>query len=431
MEGSLWGEGCGFRVTGSCPDELQLKFKLGKRSSNTRDLPRAKMLLLPVLALLVTTSSALTNATRKSLPAHYGEEGAVALDGSFYIYYVHPGAERTKFVIFQKGGGWCFSDAECAERAGTGLGSNSSAFHPAEITFESFVDTTHFDILFENETASPLTWNWTKLYLPYLDGGSQVGNLASPLSVPNTLGTANTTVFYRGALIHRATVETFLASEGLSSATDVVLSGGSAGALSTFLHADSWRDALPAGAKMVALPDSGFFLNFNASSEGGHATGAEDYGAGMRWVYNRMNGTGGVPRRCAAANAADPALCIFAEVVSQTMVTPVLAQQSTYDAFQVSAILQQPASNVSAINAYGALVAARVTADFINANPNHGVFLDSCFHHVGEWNEITIDGQTVSRALAEFYAGFARPGAKRVWSQGKPYPCDACCKNGQ
>ena len=158
-------------------------------------------------------------------------------------------------------------------------------------------------LLFSNASVSPLTASWTKIFLPYLDGGSQVGDLAAPVAV------GGQTIYYRGARIHRATVETLLAAEGLSAATDVVLSGGSAGALSTYLHADSWRSAIQAAspsARVVAVPDSGFFLNYNASKA------RTPFGAGMRWVYNRMNGTGGVPAACAAANAADPALCIFA-----------------------------------------------------------------------------------------------------------------------
>jgi hypothetical protein len=348
--------------------------------------------------------------------------GAVALDGSPFIYYVSPGAEKTKFVVFQKGGGWCGSDVECAARALTELGSSNATFFPSTITFETFSQTSHFMLLFSNKSVSPLTWNFTKIFLPYLDGGSQIGDLTAPVTV------GKQTIYYRGKRIHRATMETLLAVEGLASATDVVLSGGSAGGLSTYLHADTWKAALPS-AKVVAVPDSGFFLNYNATST--KPPHRQTYGAMMRWVFNRMNGTGGVPDACVAANPSDPALCIFAEVVSKTLKTPTLAQQSTYDSFQVDAILQQPASNASAINAFGALLAARVQAALIGSSPDHGVFLDSCFHHVGEWNDITIDDQTISEALVEFYASVGTPGAKRVWTQGKAYPCVKCCSNGQ
>ena len=381
---------------------------------------------LIALYCLLPLTSALTIATKTYLPPSHTAAGALALDGSPFAYYVSRGAEPTKFVLFQKGGGWCFTDLECAARALTELGSSNSTFLPPSIAFETFSETSHFMLLFSNATISPLTHNWTKIYLPYLDGSSQTSDVTDPIAV------GARTIFYRGARIHRATVATLLAVEGLASATDVVLSGGSAGGLSTFLHADSWRESILAAspaAKVVAVPDSGFFLNYNATGAS-HGPKAP-FGAAMRWVFNRGNGTGGVPPACLAANPSDPALCMFAEVVSKTLVTPTLAQQSTYDSFQVASILQQPASNVTAVNAYGALVGARVSADLLSSGQGHGVFLDSCFHHVGEWDLITIDGTTISQALAEFYSGVGKPGGKRVWTQGKKYPCAACCKNGQ
>lgn len=251
-------------------------------------------------------------------------------------------------------------------------------------------------------------------------------------------------VYYRGARIHRATVATLLAHEGLSRATDVILAGGSAGALAVYLHADSWRAAIPASAQVVAVPDrcagsgrppvcctvfytpdtshSGFFLNWPNST----------YSTSMRWLFSRMNATGGVPSACVAANAADPALCIFAENAAKTIKTPVFAQQSTYDSFQIQDILQRPFADTAAINAYGKVLGTRISASLIGSGANHAMFLDSCKHHVVEWDEITIDGQVVSAALAEFYESIkAGGGGKRVWAQGQTYPCDACCHNGQ
>jgi hypothetical protein len=57
-------------------------------------------------------------------------------------------------------------------------------------------------------------------------------------------------------------VQSFLTSPGgaLDGAAEVVVSGCSAGGLSTYLHADEWAAALPA-ARVTALPDSGFFLS--------------------------------------------------------------------------------------------------------------------------------------------------------------------------
>ena len=47
--------------------------------------------------------------------------------------------------------------------------------------------------------------------------------------------------------------------KGLSDASDLMVSGCSAGGLATYLHTDQWCDAFPK-AKCAGLPDSGFFL---------------------------------------------------------------------------------------------------------------------------------------------------------------------------
>lgn len=80
------------------------------------------------------------------------------------------------------------------------------------------------------------------------DGGSQTGDLADPVSV------SGSTIYYRGHRILGAVQDAVLNTVGVASATDVIVSGCSAGGLSTFLHADSWAVQLPK-AKVAAMPD--------------------------------------------------------------------------------------------------------------------------------------------------------------------------------
>lgn len=166
-------------------------------------------------------------------------------------------------------------------------------------------------------------------------------------------------------------------------------------------------------------------LNYNST------TPNVAYGALMRWVFSAMNSSGGVPAACIAAHPDDPALCIFAENVAPTLRTPTFALQSTYDLYQIPAIAGLKPSDVAAINAYGAVLKARLEAQFLGTSAAHGVFLDSCYHHVAEWREIVIDGVDNAQALQLFYESVGTPGARTTWEQGKPYPCAACCVRGQ
>lgn len=255
-------------------------------------------------------------------------------------------------------------------------------------------------------TLLPPAQNWTKVYLKYCDGSSQTGDVAAPVPV------GNATIFYRGHRILRAFLD-YLSSTWLAGATDVVVSGCSAGGLSTYLHADEWAAALPAPTRVTALPDSGFFLNYNHTPGGG-------YGALMRSIVAAMNAS--LPSACVAAHPADPASCIFAEVVSSTLATPTFALQGKYDSWQLVGDADIPTNDTAGVNAWGGLLSARIGATLL-AQPQHGAFLDSCLHHCGGFDAFLVDGFTQATAHAAWYAG----GARRLYNQTESYPCAACC----
>jgi STAM-binding protein len=242
-----------------------------------------------------------------------------------------------------------------------------------------------------------------------------------------------------------------LLTKGLSMATDVVVSGCSAGGLATFLHTDQWCDALATDAKAlskcVGLPDSGFFLDYQsplapgkplpslveeagASSRRALTTPAGNYHAGLRWCFEAFNASAGVNQDCIAAKntGGSPSdsptyLCMFAEHTAVFTHTPLFALQSEYDSWQTGHVLH-PGDSVQRL---GDNLTKRIQANLFGPHPVSGAFLDSCHHHCGAWNQIRIDGQLVSEAFAQWYADMA-PGTKRVWKQGQAYPCDDCCK---
>ena len=75
----------------------------------------------------------------------------------------------------------------------------------------------------------------------------------------------NQTIYYRGRAILDAEIASLLQDRGMSQATDVVVSGCSAGGLATYLHCDKWATAIINAtadkAKVVCMPDSGFFID--------------------------------------------------------------------------------------------------------------------------------------------------------------------------
>jgi hypothetical protein len=184
--------------------------------------------------------------------------GAKCLDGSppaFYYRAANVSADPsavTKFVLYFKGGGWCFNESLCAARAGGIIGS-SAKLNKSQPTFSSLGP------LDAVAAQNPEFANWHHVELWYCDGGSFSGDRTDPVTVDGKQ------VWFRGRR-NLDTILDFLGAEkfgDLSSATDVLLSGGSAGGLSSFLHADYIHarfDKSKSTVKFGVAPISGFFL---------------------------------------------------------------------------------------------------------------------------------------------------------------------------
>jgi hypothetical protein len=90
----------------------------------------------------------------------------------------------------------------------------------------------------------------------YCDGSSLSSNLDEPVVYKGTK------LWMRGKAILAAILDDLDRHAGLlSTATELILSGTSAGGLATYLHAEHIRDVIPATAKMAAIPDAGFFVD--------------------------------------------------------------------------------------------------------------------------------------------------------------------------
>lgn len=292
----------------------------------------------------------------------------------------------------------------CLQRAGSPLGSSLS--YPPTMAFQG-------GVLDSDPIQNPLMHDWNKIYLKYCDGSSQTSDMTSPIPV------GNQTIFYRGHRILRAIQDYLIVPTPsnpaplLAAATEVVVSGCSAGGLSVYLHADEWKAALPPSVRVTALPDSGFFLMHNATKNGG-------YGALMRTIVQGMNAT--LPAACVAANPQDPASCMFAEVIAATLSVPTFVQQAKYDSWQMVGDADLPLNDTEGINAWGAMLSQRMW-DSLLSHPQHGAFLDSCLHHCGGFDAFKVDNFTQATAHAQWYT----KGGRSLFNQTESYPCTACC----
>ena len=256
------------------------------------------------------------NQTTMTLTKLNAATGALCLDGTPGAFYFRAGtgSGKAKWYIHHQGGGWCESLDDCLSRSKGGLGSSASYAATSNQQGGYFS---------QDPSVNPMMYNWNMVFMPYCDGGSFSGNNATATEYNGA------TLHFRGKTIREENLKTLMDTKyggGLGAATDVVISGCSAGGLATYLHADSWCDALP-HAKCVALPDSGFFLDYQnpkvAPTPGGDYralnTVPGDYHRGLQWVYEIQNATAGINEDCVAAHQSgegDAWTCMFAEHTS-------------------------------------------------------------------------------------------------------------------
>jgi len=295
--------------------------------------------------------------------------------------------------------------------------------------------------LSSDNTTNPQMYNWNKVVMRYCDGASFAGSNSS------TAEYNGTTLHFRGKHILDAFIADLLGNRGLAKATDLVVAGCSAGGLATFLHADRWAAAMPAGMAVAATPDSWFFLDYESPASAGPPrvhmwrdvpipggewervrVGLADavggmYQSDMQWVFTQQNVTSGVDQDCIAAYPPDQQWhCMFAEHTSPFIRTRIFPLQSEYDAWQIEAEL--PNNSTAMVNELGVNITSRLQANLLN-RPQNGVFLDSCVHHCWMWSGLRING---SRQADAFQLWYESPGEQQLFIQGQAYPCADCCR---
>jgi len=93
------------------------------------------------------------------------------------------------------------------------------------------------------------------------DGASFGGSRIEPIEISTRAGKP-AQMWMRGRNNFDAMISYFLTNStlGMSKATDVILSGGSAGGLAVFYNLDHVATLLPKSTRLVGFPDAGFFL---------------------------------------------------------------------------------------------------------------------------------------------------------------------------
>jgi len=367
--------------------------------------------------------------------------GAVCMDGSTPGFYYKAAAvedAKTKWIVNFLDGSWCATEDECDKRMDTRLSTKGS------------LPERNMDVSAAME--DPFV-NFNQVLIWYCDGGVFAGNRTEPL-----ITRSGKTVYLRGRRILELVIDTLKEERfGMSAATEVLLTGGSAGGWATFMHADYVRERLPASiTKLRAAPMSAWW----AHTPGWGMSG--DFLPSME-VFRDLHGMHDIgPKRCREQEPKDQAWrCMFSDYSWAYSATPIFLLQVT-DAFvageNVTLARTSQVNSKCALHFLDPEICERETVTKINSlvgglvqhlqsvastsspgRGSRGAFISSCnehtFYHTSGFTGFSIGGVTPAAALADWWAADLNVPSK--WflpcslNSEPPYQCEPSCAASQ
>ncbi|GAB4834848.1 Pectin acetylesterase 8 [Ancistrocladus abbreviatus] len=351
-------------------------------------------------------------------------KGAVCLDGSPPAYHLDRGfgAGINNWLVHMEGGGWCNNITSCLSRKNSHLGSSMKMVKLLAFS----------GILGNIQAFNPDFYHWNRVKIRYCDGASFTGDVEAIDPV--------TKLHFRGARIWRAVIEDLLA-RGMRYAKNAILSGCSAGGLTSILHCDSFRALLPVGTKVKCLSDAGYFINVKDVSG---AQYIEEY---FNQIVELHGSAKNLPASC--TSTMNPHLCFFPQYTAQQMRMPLFILNAAYDSWQIKNILAPVAADphgywsdckldIKNCSPTQLRVMQEFRLEFLAAltglgwSSSRGLFINSCYAHCQSEMQETwlrndsplLNKTTIAKAVGDWF--YNRSPFHVI---DCPYPCDRTCHN--
>lgn len=342
---------------------------------------------------------------------------AYCLDGSKGGYYIRLGKQTNKWKIHIQGGGWCNTIESCYTKSnGNPLG--SSLQWPSKLSqyVSSSGNTAKFYGLMDGNDTNPYG-DWNFVWFTYCDGSSFTSNRDTPLVYNNT------NIYLRGNGILKGILEELENQHHfLSSSTEVIVSGTSAGGLASLLHSSFIKSSFlnPNAVRLVIVPDAGFFLD-HVNYTGQYAWRETIQSSIVPSLWNStIGGPAGHQCLTTESHTAEQWKCYFAQYIYKyvTNVDGIWLLQSMYDssqlniAFGVSCNLNTTcnADQIAAIDQYHNDLRDTIVSTIYLAHESSrdGYYLTSCFQHEEscqpfDWYDIKINGLSPNETFHNWY----------------------------
>mmetsp|Transcript_1630 Transcript_1630/g.2197 ORF Transcript_1630/g.2197 Transcript_1630/m.2197 type:complete len:563 (+) Transcript_1630:84-1772(+) len=167
--------------------------------------------------------------------------GGRCMDGTMAGYLIRDGTNPSLFVIDLKGGGACTTQEECDARVNSVRGTSR----------DWNVDMVGLGFLSQDCDENPDFCEATAVHVPYCTSDTHRGTNDQPSEL-------SWGYYFDGHLNFVAIIEKLIAEKGLGDATNVLLTGGSAGAVGALFNVDWLADRLP-NATVKTAPSAGWY----------------------------------------------------------------------------------------------------------------------------------------------------------------------------
>jgi len=172
---------------------------------------------------------------------------ARCMDGTLSGYYYEKASTSrgtNKWVIYLEGGGECTTQTACESHLHDALG--SSKYFASSVNFDGAYYAS------DNQSVNPDFWDWNHVYVPYCSQDLHSGMVTQPSN--NTYN-----LYFSGHFVFEAIIDALVATANLNAATEIILTGASAGGIGVWMNVYYLQMRFP-NARIVAAPIAGFYF---------------------------------------------------------------------------------------------------------------------------------------------------------------------------
>jgi len=148
----------------------------------------------------------------------------------------------------------------------------------------------------------------------------------------------------------------------------------------------------------------------------------------VAFQFETQNISGVMSQECLAAHADEPRKCMYVDVNSPYVQTPLFLWQSAQDSNQLAGDLYPPCNETDCAVRFADSILKSMQAT-VFAKQQNGGFIDYCKHHCEKEPGIISDaGYTRGQALAMWYEGSVSVQNQTASFDQSGFPCESCCR---